>query len=170
MKTGMIYKATNVTNGLSYIGQTKSKYLCIRISGHYNNKKSNYRFKEVLKRHKKSDFTWSVLESGVPLDKLTEREAYWIEFYGTYNNGYNDNYGGGSKVGREYHLWHPEKGEVKGNLNEVIEITKTSAPTIVNLYNGKRDSARRFVLFKNKDIYYSLGKHSPNVGRPKKNK
>ena len=53
-KTGIIYIATNIKNGKSYIGQTISK-LNKRVSRHYKSSKTHsYKFANALKKYKKS--------------------------------------------------------------------------------------------------------------------
>lgn len=93
---GIIYKFTCKVNGKSYIGQT-----------------TNLRFKERIRRHEidKIDthfyrsrdlygwdsFELSIIENNISLDipnLLNEREIYWINYYQSFDNGYNSTRGG----------------------------------------------------------------------------
>lgn len=82
---GVIYKATNLINGKSYIGQTKN--FEIRKSQHLK-AKDNYIFHLALKKYGAMNFEWTILEECKD-EELNEKEIYWIEQYDTYNNGYN---------------------------------------------------------------------------------
>ena len=79
--------------GKSYIGQSvnlnRRKKTFINFS--------KYRHGKIYKTRKKyckeSDWTYKVLEY-CDVDKLDEREQYYIELYDTMNNGYNSDTGG----------------------------------------------------------------------------
>lgn len=159
MKMGIIYKATNKITGESYIGQTTTK-LKYRIGQHYNienvnrNSKRTYHFMRVLQMFSKEDFEWTTLEENITKDNLNDREKYWVAFYDTYENGYNCNKGGKqAKISREYHLWHPEKGELKGDISFVQAQTLICKPSLINLYNDKLQTSKGWVMYKNKDVY-----------------
>lgn len=87
-----IYKITKKENGKSYIGQ----------SNDIERRFSEYKIKidipiEVaIKKYGTDAFNFEIIEE-CPLDKLDEREKYWIAFYNTYKEfGYNCNEGGGN--------------------------------------------------------------------------
>lgn len=90
MKTGVIYKFTNKLNNLSYIGQTiypeKRKLAHERCS-------STDKFHTALRYYGLMNFDYDIIEDNVPEDKLDEREVYWINYYDSYNNGYNSTLG-----------------------------------------------------------------------------
>lgn len=83
---GVIYKATCLINKKSYIGQTKNS-LKIRKSQHLR-ARDNYAFHNALQKYGINNFIWEVLEE-CDNDLLNEREVYWIDYYDTYNSGYN---------------------------------------------------------------------------------
>ena len=87
---GVIYKATNLVNELSYIGQAKN--FKVRQSQHLK-AKDNYDFHVALRDFGKDNFKWEILEE-CEENLLNERERYWIAYYDTYNNGYNMTKGG----------------------------------------------------------------------------
>lgn len=84
-----IYKITNNKNGKVYIGQSQNMYErwhqhhAALKSGHHPNK-------EMQKDWKKNSrgFRWDVIEY-CSLEKLNEREKYWIEQYNSIECGYN---------------------------------------------------------------------------------
>lgn len=87
-----IYKITNIINGHVYIGQAEN--IDKRIQKHMNALISGYHVNRHLQnswnKYGADKFTFSVIEE-CELDKLTEREQYWIDYYGGINsvNTYN---------------------------------------------------------------------------------
>ena len=84
-----IYKITNNSNGKVYIGQSQNMYE--RWHQHYAALKSGHHpNKEMQSDWNKSSrgFRWDVVEY-CSLEKLNEREKYWIDKYNSIENGYN---------------------------------------------------------------------------------
>lgn len=91
-RLGVIYKATCLITGKSYIGQT-IKSLEERKREHYK-AKDNFPFHLALKKYGPENFNWEILEDKILPQDLDEKEIYWIEFYNTYCQGYNATRGG----------------------------------------------------------------------------
>ena len=89
MKCG-IYKFTSKTTGLSYIG--KSIDIDRRYKEH-RTRNDGYTFHNAIKEHGWDDFEFEILELWSP-EELNEKEQYWIAFYNSYKNGYNETPGG----------------------------------------------------------------------------
>lgn len=93
---GFIYKITNNVNGKVYIGQT-IQTIKERFYQHCATKCSdsvlNMAIHRAIKKYGKSNFTIEVIEE-VDKDSLNDREKFWIEYYNSYNNGYNSTIGG----------------------------------------------------------------------------
>lgn len=93
---GFIYKITNNVNGKIYIGQT-IQTVKERFYQHCATKCSdsvlNMAIHRAIKKYGKSNFTIEVIEE-VDKDSLNDREKFWIEYYNSYNNGYNSTRGG----------------------------------------------------------------------------
>ena len=88
---GYIYKTTNLVNNKIYIGQKhSSKFLCQSYLG------SGKRFKDAVKHYGKENFKVELLEEIDCLEKMDEREIYWINVYNSTNSaiGYNMSKGG----------------------------------------------------------------------------
>ena len=105
----IIYKGTNKVNGKSYIGQTKmtlEERLYHGWWGHYTRADrelgSSSHISGAIRKYCKDSFNWEVLET-IDISNMTkkearnildEREKYWIAYYDTFNNGYNQTIGG----------------------------------------------------------------------------
>ena len=84
---------TDKDNGKRYIGQSVN--IARRWSAHIYQKEC-IDFDLVLREKGITHFTFEVLEE-CTVDKLDEREQYWINYYNSYDNGYNKTEGGKEK-------------------------------------------------------------------------
>lgn len=93
---GFIYKITNNVNGKSYIGQTiqdvKERYYQ-HCATKCNKAVLNMAIHKAILKYGKNNFTLEVIEE-VESNLLNDREIYWINYYNSYNNGYNSTLGG----------------------------------------------------------------------------
>lgn len=98
MKLGKIYLISNDVNNKVYVGQT-TQTLKKRFNGHCcyskSDKSQNMYIKRAIHKYGRDKFHISLLEECL-LEQLNERERYWIDFYDSYNNGYNLTLGGQS--------------------------------------------------------------------------
>ena len=79
-----------------YIGLTKQRWLSNRISAHRYNNKSGFR------KYKDFDSYELIEETDDP-----SRESYWIKYYDTFNNGYNETkHGVGINYPRRVHVFN----------------------------------------------------------------
>lgn len=89
-----IYLITNHLNGKKYVGQSAD------IEGRWKEHiiESKCRCEcvihKALKKYGVENFSFEVLEE-CPVDKLDEKEIYWIDKLDTYKSGYNMTVGGG---------------------------------------------------------------------------
>lgn len=92
---GIIYSILNKVNGQRYIGQTQQD-LSKRWGQHLQESKthSDRPLYRAIKKYGVGMFAVRIIEEDIPIDKLSERECYWIEQFDTYNNGYNATTGG----------------------------------------------------------------------------
>lgn len=87
-----IYLITNKVNGKKYVGQSID--IEKRWKDHIrDSKKSEYTIHKAIRKYGVENFEFSVLEE-CSVDKLDEREIYWISELDTFNNGYNMTLGG----------------------------------------------------------------------------
>lgn len=96
----IIYKAINKINGKVYIGLT-TKSLEWRIMKHRQdhnrpNVHKAYLYR-AMRKYGFENFTWEVIDTATSLKELHDKEKYWIEYYGSFNDkskGYNSTSGG----------------------------------------------------------------------------
>lgn len=114
-KLGKIYLISNTENSKVYVGQT-IQTLSKRFNGHCcyskSDRSSNMYIKRAIHKYGKEKFHIELLEE-CPLALLNDRETYWINFYDSYNTGYNLTLGG---QGSNYFSLH--------RLEETIDINK----------------------------------------------
>ena len=91
-KAGIIYKITNLINGKIYIGQTQ-RTLEKRISEH--KRKNKFLICHAIKKYNWNNFKSEVIEECDTIEKLNEREKFWIAYYDCKTpKGYNSTDGG----------------------------------------------------------------------------
>ena len=119
-RIGVIYKWTNKINGKSYIGQTINEEFGKQdhIKGKYNSV-----IHKAIKKYGLKNFDYEVLEQ-IEESKLSEREIYWIEYFDTYNNGYNLTKGGEGTRGFRYKLTDEQKKKISESHKGLIPWNK----------------------------------------------
>lgn len=101
---GVIYKATNVVNGKSYIGQTSNfeQRISHHIHSSHNDMIPDYDspFHRAIRQYGEESFVWDVLcEVGGSTkeelrDKMNKYERGFIRYYKSFSDGYNALLGG----------------------------------------------------------------------------
>ena len=88
----IIYKITNKTTGKIYIGQTINS-LEQRWNRHCNdalNNILNTHFARAIRLYGKDDFIQQVIDTANSQEELTAKERYWINYYNSVKEGYNE--------------------------------------------------------------------------------
>ena len=96
-----IYKVTNKINGKVYIGQSVD--IGRRWRQHMTAEDDNY-FHKAIQKYGVENFEWEVIEQ-CKKSELDERESYWIEYYDSFNKGYNCTKGGDGNSGEGNPNW-----------------------------------------------------------------
>lgn len=115
-----IYKYQNKLNGNIYIGQSVD--INRRYNQHLQEANSNKAITAIdlaISKYGIENFDFSIIEE-CPKEKLDERERYWIQYYDSYNNGYNNTPGGVSLRGSE----HPRALLDENDVWEIREMYK----------------------------------------------
>ena len=96
---GFIYKIVNDINDKIYIGKTLTS-IEKRFSEHKRescrNQKKNRPLYNAMSKYGYNNFHIELVEE-IPIEELSNREIYWINFYNSYENGYNATTGGDGK-------------------------------------------------------------------------
>lgn len=119
---GVIYKITNNLNGKVYIGQTVQplRDRWYRHCGNYGStNENNMAIKRAIKKYGKENFTLEEIESCDYKD-LDEREKFWINYYNSYNKGYNSTLGG--QKGAKLQKLLPVKSKVIEQYNKGLSL------------------------------------------------
>ena len=87
-----IYSLINRKNGKRYIGQ--SVRVSLRIHSHFKSLANKRHPNKMMQKEYNSDsraFNYEILEFNVPLNMLSQREAFWVEYYKTLDKRYGYN-------------------------------------------------------------------------------
>ena len=144
MRNGYIYVITNKINGKQYVGQT-SRDIDTRFAEHWGDKRSNSAIHLAIQKYGVQNFKVEELEC-IPLNKLDEREKYWIAKLDTYTNGYNKNSGGNQSFGA---------------YNQVIVVEKDY------IFDSKEDMARQISNLTDWSFLYLKSKISEVINTEK---
>ena len=92
-----LYKITNKINGKIYIGQSinieRRWQQHIYEAKNCNQVASQYAIHKAFQKYGVENFIFEIIEL-TSSQTLNDREKYWIKYYNTYNNGYNETQGG----------------------------------------------------------------------------
>lgn len=140
-----IYKITNKINNLVYIGQSVDIFSRWRF---HAKAKDNLKIHQAIQQYKITNFMFEIIEQ-CPKEELDKQEIYWINYYNSYNNGYNMTPGGktaiiSTKNGKpvaQYTL----SGMLIDTYNSVKEAQeKTGIAQISGCCRGERKTAGNF--------------------------
>ena len=87
-----IYKITNIQNNKVYIGQT-IRPIKDRLNRHINDALNNVldtHFARAIRKYGKDSFTIEQIDTASNQEELNKKEQYWIKYYDSVINGYNE--------------------------------------------------------------------------------
>lgn len=100
-----IYLISNDINNNVYVGKTVST-----INDRYNKhiseaftQHSNYAIHRAMRKYGINHFKITEIET-CSLEEVSEREIYWIKYYNSYYNGYNETQGGEGNLKYDYDI------------------------------------------------------------------
>ena len=121
-----IYKITNIQNNKIYIGQT-IRPIEQRFHRHLNDALNNIidtHFARAIRKYGKESFIIEQIDTANTQEELNEKEQYWIRFYNSIENGYNETDAIYKCGGNTYQSKTTEEMEV---IKEKIRQTKIGA-------------------------------------------
>ena len=167
-----IYQYKNKINGKSYIGQSINinKRFREHKSAAFNQNSRDYNFAihAAIRKYGLDNFDFIILEECAP-ERLNEREIYWIAFYDSYHNGYNETIGGNEShihIGQPVELYDLNGNYVREypNITEAAKDIGVSRNTIYGILYGDRLSTKGYQFKLKKDINTQIGKYANRQG------
>ena len=162
----LIYKISNDFNDQIYIGKT-TRNLKIRINEHYNKTDgSNSHINNSMNSHGLEHFKIEILEDNIPLEKLNERERYWIAYYDSYYNGYNQTPGGEGRslpddIIQQIELLY-QQGKTCHEISEILNLSHSTIYHRLDTYdwfNREENHQRSIAHFCKPIDQYDLNKN-----------
>ena len=136
------------SNKIVYVGQTNN--LDYRHKQHVkydpynpNNKEYNYPLSRGIRKHGEHEYELIILEDDLTLEQLNDREIYWIKYYDTYFNGYNQSTGGANPVKPVFddnliNLVIEMLKDYDNSFQDICDKTGLSMTHIYNINTGNR--------------------------------
>lgn len=136
------------SNKIVYVGQTNN--LEYRHKQHikydpYNskNKEYNYPLSRGIRKYGENEYELIVLEENLLQEELNSREIYWIKYYNTYFNGYNQSLGGSNPVKPIFNdelidLVIEMLKDSKNSYQDICNKTGISMTHVYNINTGNR--------------------------------
>ena len=87
-----IYKITNIQNNKCYIGQS-IRPIQQRFTRHINDALNNIldtHFARAIRKYGKENFIIEEIDTAETQEELNQKEQYWINFYNSVEDGYNE--------------------------------------------------------------------------------
>lgn len=140
-----IYKITNLINNKVYIGKTNNSERRWkdhqRLAFLVDNKEYNKILYQAIRKYGLNNFKFEIIEEILDYNISSEREQYWINYYDSYNKGYNETLGedGGS-----------QKGHCLGELNGRAKLTQEDVIFIRKKYSEGISRNECYQFFKDK--------------------
>ena len=121
-----IYKITNIQNNKIYIGQTV-RPIGQRFHRHLNDALNNIldtHFARAIRKYGKENFVIEEIDIAQNQEELSQKEQYWIKYYNSVEEGYNETDAISKCGGNTYQSKTEEEMEV---IKEKIRQTKIGA-------------------------------------------
>ena len=151
------------SNKVVYVGQTTNLEYRHKQHTKYdpynpNNREYEYPLSRGIRKYGEDEYELIILEDNLRLDQLNDREIYWIKYYNTYFDGYNQSIGGANPVKPIFddNLINLTIEMLKDYRNSFQDISNKTGLSMTHVYNiniGKRR--------KRDDIQYPI---RPSVG------
>lgn len=157
MTNNVIYAYKKRSTGkIVYVGQTVN--LTERDKQHMrydpfniNNKEYNYPLSRGVRKYGQDEYELIILQKNVSKENLNEREKYWIQYYNTYWDGYNQTPGGSNptkpvftndKINQVIQMLRDQSYSYK----DIIAKTGISMTHIYNINTGRRRRQKILII------------------------
>lgn len=156
-----IYSITNKINGKRYIGQSIN--INRRFIEHKNDpfnincKDYDMAIYRAIRKYGLDNFNFEILEQ-CDKSELNDKEIYWIDYYNSYNNGYNCTRGGNSDhthLGKKVEVYSLDGEYIRSycNVTEAAKDIGVSRITIYQILYGHRLSTKGYQFkYANSDV------------------
>lgn len=163
-----IYKITNLINDKIYIGKT-NRTIEERFKEHCNEYKKERSEKRPLynamNKYGIENFKIEQIEE-CSLEESSDKEKYWIEYYGSFKYGYNATIGGDGKsyVDRELVVKTYNEVQNRTEVSKILEIDiKTVGHILKDEFNISVKSSQEISKEKNSKAVAMLDKNTNKV-------
>ncbi|MEH6770055.1 NUMOD1 domain-containing DNA-binding protein [Maribacter arcticus] len=142
----IVYLAKNKNNGQAYVGVTK-KSIEQRKTDHKqkaNKSKGSY-FQEAIGTYGPDAFEWTQIDTANDVNELAEKEKQYILQYNSFENGYNQDSGGGfQKNVYQYSITDGNLVAVHDSLKSAALSVTASRTSISNTCLGQNKTCKGF--------------------------
>lgn len=148
-----IYKITNKINGKVYIGKTLNS-IQKRWREHLIDSKKRRCEKRPLysaiNKYGEENFEIEQIEE-CSYDILNERECYWIEYFGSFKNGYNATVGGDGRPYLDYDLIYNTYIKIN-SISKTAELCQCSKDSVIKILKNKGLTTQDFIKNSSKTV------------------
>ena len=157
-----IYKITNIKNGKMYIGQT-IRSVEERWKRHCADALNNIldtHFARAIRYYTPKSFTIETIDTAITQQELTAKESYWITWYDSIKNGYNETSAENKSGGNTYkNKTTEELQQIKEKIRKSKLGEKNPHATSVKCKNIKTDEEYHFPTQKAMQDFFHESNH-----------
>lgn len=157
-----IYKITNIKNGKMYIGQT-IRSVEERWKRHCADALNNIldtHFARAIRYYTPKSFTIETIDTAITQQELTAKESYWITWYDSIKNGYNETFAENKSGGNTYkNKTTEELQQIKEKIRKSKMGEKNPHATSVKCKNIKTDEEYHFPTQKAMQDFFHENNH-----------
>ena len=156
-----IYLITNLITYEGYVGQSVD--VETRWKQHLKtseNINENAKLYQAMRKYGQENFSCELLEECNKED-LDAREIYWIDYYDTFNNGYNMTHGGQGSCGWKYNPEDIQNLWDEGcSIKEIMNILGCSQQLVSDRLKGYKDYNRTVAFARNFNYVTTVYRYS----------
>ena len=154
-----IYKFENLINGHKYIGQSvdierRYKDHIMRATNNFpSNSEYNSILHQAIRKYGIENFSFNIIEE-CNKSELNEKEKYWIAYYNSYKEGYNETTGGEAQESSR-----KINAELAEKIQNLLLTSETNYEDIHKKYNisiGRISEINTGKIWHNKNLQYPL--------------